>query len=76
MDIYNKKFITFDQLSIKFTLEKSGGLSMALKVAEDLYLSKIFGGSKKSKLYCFILVLQTLKCGKIYENRCCNRRAR
>lgn len=44
-----KYFVTVDQVSINLPINKMGGMNTALQVAKDLKLSKIFGGSDKTK---------------------------
>lgn len=44
-----KYFVSVDQVSINFPVNKMGGLNTALQVAKDLRLSKIFGGSDKAR---------------------------
>lgn len=42
--IHNTKyFVSVDQVSVNFPVNKMGGLNTALQVAKDLRLSKIFG---------------------------------
>ncbi|WP_405076466.1 replication initiation factor domain-containing protein [Ligilactobacillus acidipiscis] len=43
-----KYFVTVDQVSINFPINKMGGLNTALEIDEDLKLSEIFGGSEKA----------------------------
>ena len=44
-----KYFVTVDQASINFPINKMSGLNTALQVAKDLHLSKIFGSADKTK---------------------------
>lgn len=48
-----KYFVSVDQVSINFPVNKMGGLNTALQVAKDLRLSKIFGGSDKARALNF-----------------------
>ncbi|MCP9330318.1 replication initiation factor domain-containing protein [Lactobacillus kefiranofaciens subsp. kefirgranum] len=42
-------FVTVDQVSINFPINKMGGMNTALQLDKELKLSKIFGDSNKSK---------------------------
>lgn len=44
-----KYFVTVDQASINFPINKMSGLNTALQIAKDLHLSKIFGSVDKTK---------------------------